>query len=115
MSEEWLIPIDPVSQDLSLGALDHTTSIGRRFKLEEIHIHFSVAITETITIKKNSLDGANYDTVLRKRSLSAEQDFVYRPEGKNNYRAGDEIDIDITNANLTGIAYVSVRCQDLLH
>lgn len=112
---EWLIPDITTSQDLSLGELDYTTSIGRAFKLESIHIHFSVAVTENITITLNSAKGDNYDVVLRKRSLSAEQDFIFRPDGEANFQNGDEIDINITNVTLTGIAYISVKCQELLH
>ena len=102
------------SQDLSAGALLYTTSIGRRFKLERILFHASVAITETITITLDSHKGANYDVVLRKKSLSSEQDFIYIPEGENNYYAGDEIKIQCTNANTTGIQYVNIKTREFL-
>jgi len=102
------------SQDLSLGALSYTTSIGRRFRLERILFHASVAITETITITLDSGKGVNYDTVLRKKSLSAEQDFIYIPDGENNYYAGDEIKIQCTNANLTGALYANIKTREVL-
>jgi hypothetical protein len=105
----------PISttQDLSSGALNYTTSIARPFKLEEITIHFSVAVTETITVKRNSNIGANYDTVLADRDMVAEQDFVFRPQGECNFLKGDEIDIDITNANTTGVAYVEIKTSEM--
>lgn len=102
------------SQDLSSAALSTTTSYGRRFKLERIHVHASVAITETITITLDAKAGANYDTVLRTRSLSAAQDFVFEPTGQANFQAGDEIKVQCTNANATGIVYVTIKTQEVL-
>lgn len=102
------------SQDLSTGAMAYTTSIGRRFKLESISIHFSVAVTETITITRDSAQGANYDTVLVSRDVVAATDYVFRPQGEENEFVNDEIKIAITNANLTGIAYVEIKTRELL-
>lgn len=110
---KWLIPDITTSQDLSSAALSYTTSINRPFKLEQINIHFSVAVTETITITFNSAKGANYDTVLAKRDLVSEQDFVFRPRGELTFQNGDEITIAITNANVTGIAYAKVKAEEL--
>ena len=107
------IPITTL-QDLSDAVLNYTTSIGRRFKLESISIHFSVAVTETITITRDSAQGANYDTVLRKTTLSAQQDFIFRPDGEENEYVGDEVKIYITNANGTGIAYVEIKTSAIL-
>jgi len=109
-----LKPDITTSQDLSADALSYTTSIGRRFKLERILFHASVAITETITITLDSGKGANYDTVLRRKSLSSEQDFIYIPDGENNYYAGDEIKIQCTNANLTGVLYANIKAREVL-
>ena len=111
---ESLKPDLVTSQDLSTGALSYTTSIGRRFRLERILFHASVAITETITITLDSGQGATYDVELRKKSLSSEQDFIYVPEGENNYYAGDEIKIQCTNANTTGTIYVTVKAREVL-
>lgn len=107
------IPIT-TSQDLSAGAMAYTTSIGRRFKLESISIHFSVAVTETLTITRDSAQGANYDTVLISRDLVAATDYVFRPQGEENEFIGDEIKIAITNANLTGIAYIEIKTREVL-
>ena len=109
-----LKPDITTSQDLSADALSYTTSIGRRFKLERILFHASVAITETITITLDSGKGANYDTVLRRKSLSSEQDFIYIPDGENNYYAGDEIKIQCTNANLTGVLRAIFKTREVL-
>ncbi len=101
------------SQNLTSAALLYTTSIGRKFKLEQIHFHASVVITETITITLDSKKGANYDVVLRKKDLSAEQDWVYIPEQECNLQAGDEIKIQCTNANITGTIYANIKTSEL--
>ena len=111
---KWLIPDITTSQDLSEDALSYTTTLSRPFKLDEINVHFSVAVTETITITRNSAKGSNYDTVLAKKSLVAAQDYVFRPAGDSDFQDGDEITIAITNANTTGTAYVKIKCSELL-
>jgi len=107
------IPIT-TSQDLSAAALAFTTSVGRRFRLESINIHFSVAVTETITITRDSAQGANYDTVLAKKSLVSAQDYVFRPDGQEREYAGDEIKIAVTNANATGVCYIELKLSEVL-
>jgi len=101
------------TQDLTLGALSFTTSINKKVKIEQILIKASVNITETITITLDSVNGANYDVMLRKRSLSAEQNFVYRPEGELNLQAGDKLKIQCTNANTTGILYGILKTAEM--
>lgn len=101
------------SQDLSADDLDYTTSIGRAFKLEEIIFHSSVAITETITVTVDSENGSSYDYVLYKRVMSSEQDNIFRPQGECNFRAGNEIRIQCTNANLTGTMRVEIKTSEM--
>lgn len=100
------------SQNLASGALSFTTTIGRKFRLDKIIFHASVAITETITITLDSVNGSAYDAVLRKKSLSSAQDYVYTPEGENNFSAGDEIKIECTNANLTGTLQYAIKAAE---
>jgi hypothetical protein len=114
MSLHFLKADVTTSQDLSLGALSYTTSSNsRKFKLEEVTLHFSVAVTETVTITRDKAVGANYDDVLAKRPMVAEQDFSFRPQGECNFQSGDEIKITCTNANLTGICYVTIKRKEL--
>jgi len=105
------------SQDLSSAALSYTTSYGRKFKLEQILFHSSVAISEQITITLDAKAGANYDTVLAGgiNTLVSEQDWVFRPQGEANFQAGDEIKIECTNANGKGIAYVTIKAREVLN
>jgi hypothetical protein len=101
------------SQDLSAGALSYTSAIARKFKLEEITIKASVPITETITITRDSANGVEYDVVLAAYSLVSAQSYVFRPTGECNFQAGDEIKIQCTNANLTGIVYATIKTSEL--
>ena len=98
---------DTFSQDLSIDELLHTLTLTKPAKLQKITFHASVDITETITITLDSVKGPTYDTVLRKVTLVGKQDYVYTPGGENDYQTGDIIKIQCTNANTTGIIYIS--------
>ena len=124
MYTDWQIPDITAKQDLSAGggtALDFTTTIGRPCKLGEIIMNFNngatppvaVAVTETITITLDSAKGAEYDTILRKRSLSAESNFVFKRD--LILQKGDELRVQCTAANLTGIANLIIKGIELLH
>ena len=87
------------SQDLSIGLgtpLSFTTTIGRRFKLEQIIFNATGNLTETITITLDSVSGV--DGILAKIDLIAEQNYTYTPTGQKNFYAGDEIRIQCTAA-----------------
>ena len=100
------------SQDLTAGALSYTTTLTRKFKLASIMFHASGVITETITITLDSVQGANYDTLLRSKSLAAEQNFVYLPDGEVLFQAGDKLKITCTNANLAETIYGTIKLQE---
>lgn len=102
------------SQNLSAGPLSYTTSYGRKFKLEQVMVHASQPITETITITQVSKHGSNYDVVLRKHDMASETDFLHRPEGECNFQNGDEIKVECTNANLVGIVYPLIKTSEFL-
>lgn len=108
-----LKPDKTASQNLASAALSYTTDYGRRFKLESVMIHASVAITETVTVTLDSVHGSNYDIVLAKQDLDAEQDFVFRPQGELNLQVGDEIKVQCTNANTTGIVYATIKSSEI--
>jgi len=101
------------SQDLSSAALSYITSYARNFRLEQIIIRASVAITETIKVTLDAKAGANYDTVLDSYDMVAEQYYVFRPQGNANFNSGDEIKVTCTNANLTGTVYVTIKTSEI--
>lgn len=113
----WNRPLKPdltSSQNLALGALSYVTAIGRKFRVENVILRASVPITETITITLDSINGANYDTVLHTSDLIDGQDFVWRPQGELNLQNGDEIRVQCTNANLVGTVYLTVKLGELV-
>jgi len=112
MPKDFTKPDITASQDLSEDALSYTTSIGRKFKLAEVAVHASVPITETITITRDSKNGADYDHILKSEDLASEQDLVFRPQGECNFEAGDEIKVECTNANLTGTVKITIKTME---
>lgn len=101
------------SQDLSQAPLSYTATYGKRFKLDEILINFSQAITETVTITYVSPKGTNYDVVLNTVPLVAQASMVWRPQGEANFQSGDKIKVECTNSNSIGVAYVTVKSSSL--
>jgi len=101
------------SQALGDGAMSKTTAIARQFKLEEVTLHASQAISETVTITRDAANGTNYDTVLAKRAMVAETDFVFRPQGECNFLSGDELKVQCTNANGVGTVYLEIKTAEM--
>ena len=101
------------SQDLSSAALDYTTSVGRNFGLEEVTIQSTVAIIETITISRDSLQGTAYDVILASDDLATEKSFVFRPSGQCNFIKGDELRVQCTKANSTGVVSVEIKTREM--
>jgi hypothetical protein len=111
---KFLKPDITTFQDLSAGALSYTSSSNsRKFKLEEVILHFGAAVTETITITRDSAKGADYDHVLAKRSLVAETDFIFRPQGEENFNSGDEVIVTCTKATATTTVYVTIKRSEI--
>lgn len=93
------------TQDLSSGAYSGDFGFRNDVELVSLRIHASTNITETVTITFDSLSGSNYDTELVSASLTAEDDYVFRPTGTCVFKEGDRIAIAVTNANTTGTIY----------
>jgi len=111
----FLIPDIPFTQDLSAAALSFTTTIARQFHLSRILFKLDANVTEKITITLDSAKGSAYDTVLHSRTLIGQQDYVYTPpDGESEFQSGDEIKIQMTNANGGGIVSGLVKAKELL-
>ncbi len=108
-----LNPDQIASQNLGIAPLNFTATYGKRYKLDEVLIHFSQAVTETVTVTLVSGNGPNYNTVLQMVTLQAETDFVFRPQGEANYQAADQIKVQCTNVNGLGTAYLIVKTMQL--
>ena len=101
------------SQDLSSAALDYTTSIGRKRKLEMVTFKFSQAVSETVTVTLDSAQGATYDVELMNVALVSETDLVFRPHGQCNIQAGDNIKVECTKDGGVGIVYVVIKTSEM--
>lgn len=111
-----LKPDITTSQDLSVGAgtpLDYTYTIYKGCKLDQILFKASVAITETITITLDSVNGTEYDAVLKIIHMTASTSATYKPEGEVNLQAGDKIKVYCTAANDTGTLGVTIKFSEL--
>ena len=78
-------------------------------KVEEVRVHASEAITETVTITLDSIAGTNYDTVLVNKGLVGEQDLVFRPKDEVYLAPGDILKVAVTRANITGTVYLTIQ------
>lgn len=97
------------SQNLVSGAASFNYSPNYDVYLLQVLITASTGITEVMTITFDSADGSDYDTVLATKQLSSESEALYAP-GPNKilFKKGDKVQIDITNANTTGVVYGTV-------
>lgn len=110
----FLRPDKTTSQNLASAVLDYTTDYGRKTRIHEILIHFTQAVSETITITRTLAVGATYNTVEKEVTLVAETDFTYKPSGEGlDLQAGDEMQVECTNANKVGTAKVTVKASEL--
>ncbi len=98
-STKLLLPITrtPATKDLSTGALSKTTELTSRFKLLSVLAHFDSAVSPTVTVTFDSSDGSNYDTVLKKNTLSSATDYVFIGGDGYVFEADDQIKVDITS------------------
>ena len=101
------------TQDLSVAALNYTTTFSQAFKLGIITFHASTNLTETITITLDSFKGAIYDTVLRVKDLNGESDHTYVPDEYTLLHPGDKLKIECTNANNTGVISGEVKALEI--
>lgn len=102
---------EELSQDLTSAAMDQSINYPYDVEIVQILVHASTNITETVTISFDSGTGSNYDTVLGTKSMSSEDDYVYRPLGQPIIPRADQLRIQITNANTTGTVYVTVLTE----
>lgn len=108
-----LNPDQNSSQDLSISPLSYTAIYGKRYKLDQVLIDFSQAVSETVTITILSAAGTTYNHIIQSVILISETSFDYRPQGEANFQAGDKIQIQCTNANGIGVAHLTVKTSQL--
>ena len=93
------------------GAMSVTTSISEKCQLVSVNLHLSAAPTtaENFQVKKDSVNGSAYDTVLFSidPSASSATDIVWLPESEIRLQDGDELVFSYTNtdAGTWGLEY----------
>ena len=108
-AEEGSEPIYRLESALSLAAANsYTTGISNDFEITGIYVHFSGATNTAVTISLDAKGGVNYDTVIYTKTLAANTDFAFIPEGgEMEYEDGDEIKVGFTlSAGIT--AYLTI-------
>ncbi len=102
------------TQNLATAVLAVSTSFAAKFRILQITIHSTVAITETVTVTFNSLIGDAYDTIIAKLGFGGTQDMVLIA-GDNMAKVfgdeGDEIDIACTNGGGVGVLSGEIMVQ----
>lgn len=97
------------SQDLSLAALDTTTSFSTETRLSSVMIHSSASISQDITITVDNISGSNYDTVIQSDRISSGTDYIYQPTSRLYLQDGSEIRVQVTNSGTpSATVYVTV-------
>ena len=99
------------SQDLSLNGFDQDFNFGRAARLVTVYMHASVPITESIALKYKSSKGSDYDTLIDGKILNNGSDYMYAAEGTIAINELESINIAVTNANLTGSVFVTVKAD----
>lgn len=98
-----LIGTEVVVNATGSGAIAATTASTKIFKLRNVTCHLDAGPTtsEDFVVTLDALDGAAYDTVLKRvdPSLVAAQDIVYIPDGDLLVEAGDQIAAAYTNTD----------------
>lgn len=107
------------SQSLASGALSHTLTIGNDRNVEEscelleVSIKFGSAVTQTVTVSRQSVAGSNWTPVLDTASLSSATTYIYRPAQGVPLKRGDILTVACTNSGTPAItAYSEIRYRE---
>ena len=111
MRDQKIKITETATQALGAGALAYSYTFLRDGYLDGVEIHFSGACSQTVSVTRDSVDGANYDTVLKSEALSVVTDFTYFPSRKRYFRKGDIIKIGITSGGST-TAYLTALLEE---
>jgi hypothetical protein len=101
-----------VSGDLAQGDIDVLFDFGSACELVTVYIHFDTPVTEEVKISYKSAAGAAFDTLIDAKTLQGAQDYVYAAAGEVAFNEGDQVRVQITNANTVGVAGISVKARN---
>lgn len=100
------------SADLAGGDVDAQFDFVDACELVTVYIHFDVPVTEEVKISFKSAIGDAFDTLIDAKTLQNAQDYVYAASGEVAFNAGDKIRVQISNANLEGVAGITVKARN---
>lgn len=104
--------IQRTSQALTGGALSYEWTLEKDMDLLQVLLKASVNITETVQVLHVDGTDANYTILLDSTSLTAAQNYAFRPTGRCAFKRGDKIKVTCTNANLTGTVYAKIIAEE---
>lgn len=88
---------------------------GSYYYLRSVEVHVSENITETFSVTRDSILGANYDTELHSSAISAADDKTYTPEKDAHIiPPGDNVVVGVTAATTTGTAYAQMYLEEIV-
>lgn len=90
------------TQALTSSALSQNFAYNEHGKLNAIYIKATVNIIETIIITRKSRLGSSYDIIIETKTLNSESNYVFHPSWDVILFKGDSIQVQCSNANLTG-------------
>lgn len=99
------------SQDLAAAALEKSYTMTKDGVLDWVGFGFNVACSQTITITRDSIDGANYDFVIKSETLVAATSFFYQPARPIVLFTGDILKVEIDTGG-AAIAYMTAMLKE---
>ena len=105
------------TQNLSLGALNLSANILSKFRIAQVLVHSSVALSDTtISVYFDSQNGANYDTMVGEAEFDGSQD-IGLVSGDNMLGvvglSGDDIVVKSSGSDSAGMLYVTIIYEKL--
>ena len=100
------------SQDLATGSLSTTTALTGAFKIAYVSIHFSGAVSQTVTVTLDSAAGAAFDTVIDKVTLSSNTDYFLPGDKSTVFATGNQINVTCTNSGTPAVTASLVIATD---
>lgn len=105
VNEADSVEIIQITQDLSLGPLNYTTTFSESVRIVEVEIHFDVMVSETILITKVFSD-PNYNALRKSQNLVGNKDFVFNDQIFLD--TGSQLKVICTNNTATTNARVTI-------
>ncbi|MCK4245085.1 MAG: hypothetical protein KAX20_05615 [Candidatus Omnitrophica bacterium] len=103
--------------DLSSGELSLKTSGDSAFRLAEIFVKASQAITEGIAVVFDSKNGSDWDTVIYSGDLTDDDHFRF-PDDKVQinrllFESGDQVEVKCSDTGGAGIVRATIITEDI--